>query len=84
MDAKAKIWYTSYMHGIVHGLVSTLGAQYCFFYADGKSGTTWFTDEEYWSQMFPLQRYLCTMTAGYLMYDIIFCSLNAKMDSLMM
>ena len=49
MDHKAKIWYSSYMHGIVHGLISTIGAHYCFIYADGKSGTTWFTDEDYWS-----------------------------------
>lgn len=54
MTTKEKMWYTSYMHGIVHAIFSTYGSFYCFFYADGKPGTSYFTDYEYRHTMFDL------------------------------
>jgi hypothetical protein len=83
MDYKEKMWYTSYLHGIVHAVFSTLGSYYCFFYADGKVGTTYFTDYEYRHTMFDIQKYLHAFSVGYIFYDLFFCMAVAKMDALM-
>merc|ERR1719331_3106563 len=42
MTSNKKMWYTSYLHGIVHAILSGIGSYYCLFYADGKSDTTYF------------------------------------------
>ena len=47
MDDKNRRWYTGYWHGIAHSIFSGFGALYCFFYADGRAGTSWFDDQEY-------------------------------------
>lgn len=47
MNSMDMTWYMSYIHAIVHAYISTVGAFYCFFYADGKPGTTWFHDDSY-------------------------------------
>lgn len=41
-DEKAKVWYASYWFGIIHALFSVVTSGYCFIYADGQKGTTWF------------------------------------------
>ena len=53
-SAKEKEWYTSYWHAIVHAFVATAGAVYCFIYADGSKGTTWFHCNYYKLNMFPI------------------------------
>ena len=83
MDLKEKKFYVSYFHGIFHALVSGLGAIYCFIYADGLPNTTWFHDHFYKMTMFDIQKYFSCLTAGYLVQDAIFCTINAKMDALM-
>jgi hypothetical protein len=35
MENKKKLWYTSYLFGIVHAILSAFGSAYCLFYADG-------------------------------------------------
>jgi hypothetical protein len=54
MDFKKKLWYTSYLFGIAHAILSTFGSAYCLFYADGKPGTNWFNSLEYSNQMFDI------------------------------
>jgi len=73
MNPQQKKWYTSYLHGIVHALISAAGSYYCLFYADGKPGTTYFTSEEYKYTMFDIQKYLHTFSLGYIIYDLFFC-----------
>lgn len=73
LSTKDKIYYASYYHGINHSIVSTVGAMYCFIYADGQAGTTWFSCAKYQLTMYPVQQYLNTLTIGYLVQDLIFC-----------
>ena len=40
-----KCYFTSYVHGIVHAILSAFLGFYCVAYADGKPGTTWFDGE---------------------------------------
>lgn len=54
MTPQKKKWYTSYLHGIVHAILSMWGSYYCFFYADGKPGTTYFTSTEYKYTMYDI------------------------------
>ena len=54
MSSKDKWWYTSYVNALVHAFISMMGAFYCLVYADGKPGTTWFTDREYRHTMYPI------------------------------
>lgn len=53
-DEKKKVWYSSYWFGIVHALFSVVTSYYCFVYADGQKGTTWFHSKEYQLSMFPI------------------------------
>ena len=76
MSAKDKMWYTSHIHGSVHAIISMMGSIYCFIYADGQQGTTWFHCNYYKLHTFDIQRYLNTVSAGYLVYDVIFITLR--------
>jgi hypothetical protein len=46
---------------------------YCFIYADGVAGTTWFHCNFYKLNMFDVQKYCHMISIGYLIYDLIFC-----------
>jgi len=78
-----RITFTSYVHAIIHANLATFGSAYAYVYADGKPGTCYFSNEEYQSNMYDVQKYFNAMTGGYLMYDIIFCTFVFKKDSLM-
>ena len=67
-----KLEYTGHHHGMLHALVSCLGAVYGFVYADGVEGTTWFHCNYYKLHMFDVQKYLNMLTAGYFCFDILF------------
>ena len=54
MTTQKKFWYTSYLFGIVHAVLSALGSAYCLFYADGQPGTNWFNSYEYSHSMFDI------------------------------
>ena len=66
MTPKEKKFYVSYYHGIIHALISGLGAIYCFIYADGRPNTTWFHCNFYKLHMFDVQKYFNCLSAGYL------------------
>ena len=82
-DEKKKAWYASYWFGIIHALFSILTCCYCLIYADGQPGTTWFTSKRYQLTMFPIQKYVNALEAGYLVQDFIFCISQAENDGLM-
>ena len=73
MSNQDKWWYTSYVNAILHAFISAAGSFYCLVYADGKSGTTWFTDREYRHTMYDIQVYLHLVSLGYIIFDLIFC-----------
>ena len=84
MNFKQKLYYTSYIHAIVHALVSSAGSIYGFLYADGVRDTTWFHCNLYKLTMFDVQKYFNTISMGYLLQDLVFCLYAAeKFDGLM-
>ena len=77
-------FYTSFWHGIYHAVLSTFFAAYCFVYADGTPGTTWFSDSYYKLHMFEVQKYSLILSIGYFCYDFAFCLLTAEAGGLQM
>lgn len=73
MSSKDRRFYTSYIHAIWHAFISTLLAVYCFLYADGQPGTTWFHCNFYKLHMFDVQKYCHVVSIAYIFYDFIFC-----------
>jgi hypothetical protein len=59
--------YTSYIIGIIHSMIAFVGAVWCFFYADGEVGTTWYHCNYFKMHMFDVQKYLHTFSGGYLL-----------------
>ena len=47
MSSKKKMLYSSYYNGIVHAVLSTIGAIFSLLYADGLPGTTYFDSNHY-------------------------------------
>ena len=84
MDQKEKNMLVSYITGMTHATLSSLGAIYCFLYADGQPNNTWFHCNFYKLHMFEIQLYLNCFSAGYLIQDALFCTMNSKMDAMMM
>jgi len=78
-----RITFTSYTHAIIHANLAAFGAAYAYVYADGKPGTCYFYNEEYQHTMYDVQKYFNAMTGGYLMYDIVFCTIVFEKDSVM-
>ena len=72
MNNKDQLYYTSYIHAVVHALVSGFGAIFCLFYADGVPNTTWFHCTFYKLHMFDIQKYFQVISIGYLVQDLIF------------
>lgn len=64
-DNSNKSRQTRKLVGAVHGLVAAIGALLCFFYADGKPGTTWHHCNYFKLHMFDSQKYLLSITLGY-------------------
>lgn len=73
LNEREKRYYTSYWHGSLHAVISTMLSLYCFIYADGVAGTTWFHCNFYKLNMFDVQKYCHMISIGYLIYDLIFC-----------
>ena len=71
MSPKQKLYYSSYYHGILHGVISFCGATYCFLYADGEPETTWFRCDWFKLNMFDLQKFLNMFSAGYLIFQLL-------------
>ena len=68
-----RMYYVTVWNANLHSTLSTLGSLYCFIYADGVSNTTWFHCNFFKLTMFPLQKYLCCFSVGYLLQDIVVC-----------
>ena len=65
----------SYVYGLIHAVISGLLAIYCFVFADGVPNTTWFHCNFYKLHMFDIQYYALTVTVGFLLFDLILCTL---------
>lgn len=68
-----KLYYTTYISGIIHGLFAFSGALYCFFYADGVTGTTWAHCNFFKLTMFDLQKYLGVVSSAWMSFDFLLC-----------
>ena len=78
-----RITFTSYCHAIIHASAAAFGSSYALVYADGQPGTCYFYNDQYQHTMWDWQKYFNAMTGGYLMYDIVFCTIVFKKDALM-
>ena len=65
-------YYSSYILGIVHALFAFNGALWCFIYADGEVGTTWYHCNYFKHHMFDIQKYLHAFSGGYMLMDTMF------------
>ena len=65
---KQKLYYASYVHGMLHGLIAFTGSVFCFLYADGEPETTWFHCNWFKLNMFDIQKHLNMVSAGYLIF----------------
>ena len=52
LSEREKRYYSSYWHATLHAIISTFLSIYCFIYADGVAGTTWFHCNFYKLNMF--------------------------------
>ena len=82
MSLSQKILYTSYYHATIHAAISMLGSLYCFVYADGQPGTSWFHDDSYRFKMFDIQKFLNISSLGYFSFDFgLLCYTFEKFDA---
>ena len=54
LSEKKKKFHASYIHGILHAIVSASLSLYCLVYADGQPNTTWIHCNFYKLNMFDL------------------------------
>jgi hypothetical protein len=73
LSKSQKLYYTTYIHGIYHGLFAFTGAIYCFLYADGVAGTTWAHCNFFKLTMFDLQKYLGVISSAWMALDFLIC-----------
>ena len=73
MNTNQKLYYTTYIAGIYHGLFSFTGAAYCFFYGNGVPGVTWAHCNYSKLTMFDLQKYLHLISAAHMTFDFLLC-----------
>jgi hypothetical protein len=70
LSKNQKLYYTSNISGIYHGLFAFTGAVYCFFYADGVAGTTWAHCNFFKLTMFDIQKYLAVISSAWMALDL--------------
>ena len=75
MKENDKMFYLTFWNANLHASLSAIGSIYCFIYADGEVGTTWFHCNYYKLTMFPIQKFLCCFSIGYFIQDIVICSM---------
>ena len=72
LSIKEQYFYTGYIHGIIHALLSCIRGLFCLVYADGVEGTTWFNSNYYQLHMFDIQKYFNLISASWMAYDFVF------------